>query len=1019
LSISLNDEQKQAVEYTGGPLLVSAGPGSGKTRVIVERVKFLIKSGIKEPEILCLTFSEKAADEMKTRLEEDGVDISDMQISTYHAFCNRVLDENIMNTGIGKRGGIVDRSNFMVWGLQNMDSFGFDEHLVIGNNAVEVIESLIDGISTFKDELVRPESIEEYVRKKLDGTLEIKDPDDLAYVRMLGNLAKMYRKYDEFKRQKNIMDFDDLIVLTYNFLNDQAKKHILEHIRNRYRHILVDEFQDNNYAQFSILKLLVKDGNITVVGDEDQSIYRFQGAYPEIFNHFRQHFADHHEILLSKNYRNPPAIVDLSGQLLARDVSRPPKNIVPVKDDQTKVTVAECATEADQTEFVTSAIKDLVNNHGMKFGDIAILARKQKDGLKFTEALSAEGIPCTYVGKSRIRGSKAARRLLTYLRAISDPSRAAVHISYILREHGITEMNIHRINTEAKKRARASGGGDHVFEVLSDLAVPELTQTVEIAEIRNTLESFIKISQAKSVPATTYEIAYLRTGIFRDIIDDSFESFQERSVLQDIQNAAVSFQMLNPEGMVLEFLGHLRYLEEFEMQLDLGTKTSNAVQVSTIHQSKGKEFGAVFIVDVASRKIPLDYSEKPFYVPRELASGLVPSLDPKTLFTNEERRVLYVGMTRAKDCLYLSYPTQYASRKKQNKASKFLQEVKPEKNPAVDFQKYSGAKSTERKAPSDPIEKIASERLDVAIRHLTDGQYDSAILAIQDLLKIKYFKEKGTTDGFAHAAPSQANIDLDSILNGHDGTVVDIDKLRLSPTSLQTYQKCPYQFKFGNIFGIEPVESKKWFYIGNIFHKIAEISAKNKAGGQNDSMDDLKKMLETLWDSNEFLELSVAEEKEARKNVEKMLETYHEWASANNNTIKDVEKRFEIEVAGRKIRGKIDLIEETPSGDIEVFDFKTGKPVNEKAHENLQLNSYALGCQTLYGKLPSKVSLFYVMSEPEERFQEYIVTAEQVETVKQEMENLVRLIQSRDFTAKPDMFTCKYCDFRDICEFAQ
>ena len=202
----------------------------------------------------------------------------------------------------------------------------------------------------------------------------------------------MYKRYDEFKREKNIMDFDDLIVLTYHFLGNPAKKHILEQIQNKYKHILVDEFQDNNFAQFSLVKLLVKDGNITAVGDDDQSIYRFQGAYPEIFNDFRKNFPSHHEILLSKNYRNPPAVIDLSSQLLLHDPSRSQKKITPVKEGNTKVIVAECATEVDQTEFVKAKIKELVKSKGIEFGEIVILARKQKDGMKFAEALNAEEI---------------------------------------------------------------------------------------------------------------------------------------------------------------------------------------------------------------------------------------------------------------------------------------------------------------------------------------------------------------------------------------------------------------------------------------------------------------------------------------------------------------------------------------------------------------------------------------------------------------------------------------------------
>ena len=271
----------------GSPLLVSAGPGSGKTRVIAERVKFLLKNGFKPPQILCLTFTVKAAQEMKQRLEDDGVDTTEIEINNYHSFFHEVLEKNKMSTGFG-RGNIVDRASFLVWGMENIDSFGFNSSIEIRNNAAEIIESMIDGISTFKDELVTPDEINDFIEKKESGALPYANPEEIEYVSQLENLVKVYKRYDAFKIKQDIMDFDDLIVLTYHLLHDKTKKHILTQLKNKYKYILIDEFQDNNFAQFEIVKTLVTDENITVVGDSDQSIYRFQGAYPEIFADFKK-----------------------------------------------------------------------------------------------------------------------------------------------------------------------------------------------------------------------------------------------------------------------------------------------------------------------------------------------------------------------------------------------------------------------------------------------------------------------------------------------------------------------------------------------------------------------------------------------------------------------------------------------------------------------------------------------------------------------------------------------------------
>ena len=218
---------------------------------------------------MCLTFSEKATNELKERLENDEeikekIDISEMTISTYHAFCRNLLQDNTLTTGIGMKGGILDRSIFLVWGVQNIDSFGFDNHIEIGNNASDLIEKMIDGISVFNDELIPPEQLEKYVNSKLENPESLKDVEELEYIHLLDNLVKIYKAYINFKKEKDIMDFDDLIVKANELLGDNTKSHALKIAQEKYKHILIDEFQDNNFAQFSVIKKLVKNGNVNL-----------------------------------------------------------------------------------------------------------------------------------------------------------------------------------------------------------------------------------------------------------------------------------------------------------------------------------------------------------------------------------------------------------------------------------------------------------------------------------------------------------------------------------------------------------------------------------------------------------------------------------------------------------------------------------------------------------------------------------------------------------------------------------
>jgi DNA helicase-2/ATP-dependent DNA helicase PcrA len=362
--MQFDEEKLLAIEHTGTPLLVTAGPGSGKTRVITERIKFLLKTGLKPSEILCLTFSEKAANELKERIQEDEdvkekIDISEMTISTYHSFCRHLLLDNTIHTGLGMKGGVIDRPMFLVWGVQNIDKFEFDEHIEIGNNASEIIEKMIDGISVFNDALITPEELESFVQKRLQDPSLMKDADEVEYIHLLDNLTKIYKEYVKFKKEKDVMDFDDLIVEANKLLANKDKPNALKSAQEKYKHILIDEFQDNNYAQFSVVKNLVKDGNVTAVGDADQNIYRFQGAYTEIFQDFKKAFPDHTEVVLAKNWRNPKHVIAVSNQLLEQDAFRETKTIVPTKEDSQKVNVVECSSEFAQAEFIKNKINEI------------------------------------------------------------------------------------------------------------------------------------------------------------------------------------------------------------------------------------------------------------------------------------------------------------------------------------------------------------------------------------------------------------------------------------------------------------------------------------------------------------------------------------------------------------------------------------------------------------------------------------------------------------------------------------
>ena len=1028
---SMNENQRAAV--TSDPdraLLVVAGPGSGKTKVIIERVIYLVhNTGLKPSEILCLTFSEKAAEEMKQRLEK-RMDVAEMSISTFHSFAKEVLQDNVLDSGIGLSSGIIKRSTQLVWGMKNIDSFKL-ENLEIGNNAVDVVKSIIDGISTFKDELIFPEELERYLKSKLEKQ-DISE-DERDFLLKLTDLCKVYYKYQEFQRSKAAIDFGDMVSQAISLF--KRRPNVLARYHRKFKHILVDEFQDNNYAQLEIVKLLAKSGNVTVVGDDDQSIYRFQGAYLTNFQDFKTHFPDTVVVNLNQNYRSTKNIVNVSSQLLAGAPQRQAKQLYSENEDGDKVMVASCANESSEVEFVVSKIramlgKPLKRRDGIEspltYRDFVILSRRKLEGNKFAKALKAYGIPTIYVGEANIFASAVVKDLMTYLRIANSPTMAGIEITKLMKNHGITEQNIVRINHAAKRKARDDDATDmdYVLDTLRDCGqLSEMTQQDEAKELAEQIQRVIELENKSTVSEFVYKVMMSVSDLYkRSVSDDSPESRRNQLLLKEMYGIALEYESLNPQGTLEDFIKYLALLGQFDLELEEGQENEDAVQVTTIHQSKGKEYPVVFVVDVATNKLPLRYQAKTFYVPNDLSRGIKRQEDEKELYLQEERRIFYVAMTRAQNHLFITYARRYGQNIRETKPSKFLEEISSfAENPLIEYVRLDGIGGSGQEAlmqAEGRIERIRYEIQEMAVRSINEMQLKTAVHRIIELAKVRHFEEKGVLDGFDPSAILQLDnlVDLGSLdaqLAGKKVPLVNKDELRLSASKIKTYMECPLRFKFAHILEV-PEPARTYFDLGMAVHAVAEHLTEMQKEGVEPTEELALEILGKEWNSNAFQ--SETQERQHKEKAREMVRTYLRWIAGNPNKPVAVEQRFQIKIAGVTFNGFIDRVEARPDGGgYEVVDFKTGAvyETSRSIKEDPQINMYAMGVQKVFGELPKKASLFYLK---EDKIVKYEVTSAQVDEVKAVIEQTTAAILNEEFAPTPSYQACRNCAFKNICD---
>ena len=632
----LNPEQLTAVNCLEGPLLIMAGAGSGKTRVLTCRIANLIAQGIDPRNILAITFTNKAANEMKTRAEKlIGAPARGIILSTFHSFCARLLRREIAITG-------KFNSNFAIYNASESNSL-LKKCVDELNLNSDFFDNVNLRISEFKNKLIDPA----HCRGKnssADGAYET-------------NLQEIYALYQKKLQENNALDFDDLIFMTVKIFKEYPE--VLDKYRERFRYISIDEYQDTNNSQYVLTKLLAaKYQNLCVVGDADQSIYGWRGADMQNILNFERDYPQARVIKLEQNYRSTKTILQAANSIIRNNFDRKPKNLWTQNAGGEKIKFLRCGNDRQEAATVAREIERLVGYENFRYNEIALLYRTNAQSRLFEEKFMQLGIPYIIIGGLKFYDRKEIRDIVAYLHVTANP-RDNMHLLRIINtpRRGLGSTNLARVSEFADSM------GLSIFELAADdrlLGQVDGLSPKFRAGIRNFAAMMMSFTEsAQNMPADKLITAIIAESGYgemlnADKLNGKPESISREENLEAFVTAAKEFTEANPQAALEDFLNHIALITD----LDTVDEKESRVKLMTVHAAKGLEFPVVFVAG--------------------MEEGIFPHANAITgTALEEERRACYVALTRAEKKLYLTAATERMinGKIKLQEISRFIEEI--------------------------------------------------------------------------------------------------------------------------------------------------------------------------------------------------------------------------------------------------------------------------------------------------------------------------------------------------------
>ncbi len=974
----LDAAQRRAVTHGEGPLLVIAGPGTGKTEVITRRVAWLIATKRARPsEVLALTFTDRAADEMQSR-----VDLlvpyghAEAAIHTFHAFGDRLLREFAFELGLPAEPRVISRAEAVVLLREHLFQLGLERYMPLAD-PTRFLGALVDRCARAKDEgfsprelLDRAEAMTERAGAALAAaaTATAREQAQAMAEEALGEreLAVAHARYEELLGQRGLIDFGEQVAGAVRLLRDRPA--VRAELQRRFRYIVVDEFQDTNPLQLRLLELLGGSRrNVTVVGDDDQSIYTFRGAALDNILGFDAAFGGARRVVLRRNHRSLAPILAAAQRLVRHnDPYRlevregVDKQLVAVRRGRAAGIVRQgaFATADEEADAVAADIRRRLDR-GTPPSDLAVLVRTNGDAAPVLRSLALRGVPVRFSGASGIYARPEVRELLCFLRAAVDPDSSvdlygvATGTPYELGGEDLT-----RILEMARRRHRSLWS--LIVELEEQPGLLQLSSETRrrLGRLSKDLHAALEAAHRRPAGEVLYE-HLKRSGRLRSLIVAA-----EAGDEAPLRNVARLFELIRAQSALLAdarlpfLVRHLQTLTEAGDDPAEAPDDVHAEQVSvlTVHKAKGLEFRVVFLVGLVDGRFPLRGRGDRLPLPQRDARRPV----EEAPFA-EERRSCYVAMTRARDELHLSWSRRTAGGRPRRPSS-FLAE-------ALDLPLEAPAAGS---GPVSPTESMT--------RRLAAG------------LEAQPGRE-------APPVPPA------KVLQG---------PLTLSFSQVDDYLICPLKYRLRHVTRV-PTPPHHALVLGNALHQ--SVAAFHLAGmrGTTMSAEALLEVFATHWSSEGFLSRHHEEARYASGRA--ALERFHaEQLLREPGATVGVERPFTVRIGPDVLRGRYDRLDETPEG-VVVTDYKSSdvreqKKADARARDSLQLQVYALAHQAETGHLPAAVQLHFLETGVVGRAQP---DAARLEKASQRIGQAAAGIRAGDFAARPDYLACGYCPYRAVC----